>query len=317
MKFPNFNDVKAPPFWDKWGQPSVIINVPSTYPVRPMNGALISGFVSIDIEKSVHPQQLIDDLLRMDYRLDVNSQKAHSSIDDFLIDLDQTLEARIEAYRYLWDAFEWQNFMLVFTATDRLMHFLYNAYEEDDILIMLSDHGFERLEKDVYIAHLLEENGFLSYKQDTDPALNNICQGTKAFVLDPARIYLNYKGKYPCGGVDFAQTEELLTQLEQLFKGFEIEGKAVIRDVYRKEQIYAGPYLDDAPDLTLVANEGFNLKGSLKAPALFAEPPIFTGKHTQDTAFFLAKGLPDPSIVPEDLSVYDIVGIIEKARENS
>jgi predicted AlkP superfamily phosphohydrolase/phosphomutase len=346
MKFPNFNDVKAPPFWDKWAQPSVIINVPSTYPVRSMNGAIISGFVSIDFEKSVHPQQLIDDLLRMDYRLDVNSQKAHSSIDDFLVDLDQTLEARIEAYRYLWDAFEWQNFMLVFTATDRLMHFLYNAYEEednkyhaafldhfskidkaigelvgkmndDDILIMLSDHGFERLQKDVYIAHLLEENGFLSYKQDTDPGLNNICAGTKAFVLDPARIYLNYKGKYPCGSVDYEETEELLGQLEQLFKGFQIEGKAVIRDVYRKEQIYAGPYLDDAPDLILVANEGFNLKGSLKAPALFAEPPIFTGKHTQDTAFFIAKGLPDPSIVPEDLSVYDIVGIIEKARDNS
>ena len=68
--------------------------------------------------------------------------------------------------------------MLVFTATDRLMHFLWDVYEDkdhkyhnlflehfrkidqavgeinarlndDDLLIMHSDHGFERLGKDI------------------------------------------------------------------------------------------------------------------------------------------------------------------------
>ena len=125
MRFPNFNDLKAPPFWDAWEGKSVIINVPATYPVRKMKGVLISGFVSIDLEKSVHPKSLIGPLKDLDYRLDVDAQKAHTAMDVFLEDLDKTLDARIQAYRYLWETQDWQTFMLVFTATDRLMHFLW------------------------------------------------------------------------------------------------------------------------------------------------------------------------------------------------
>lgn len=342
MTFPNFNSLKATPFWEKWKGRSVIINVPSTYPVRQMNGVLISGFVSIEFEKSVYPQSLIPQLKDLDYRLDVDSQKAHSDMDAFLADLDKTLEARIEAYRFLWETQDWQRFMLVFTATDRLMHFLWDAYEksdhkyhqvfldhfrridkaigeiadkltDDDLLVIHSDHGFERLEHDVYINYLLMEEGLLQFKQNEDAAMSNICADTKAFALDPARIYLNHKGKYPCGSVEPAQVEELLSRLENIFGSLERDGKKVIRDIYRKEQIFAGPYLDDAPDLTLVGNEGFNLKASAKMQKLF-DKGVFTGKHTQDTAFLLIKGLSDDSIVPDRPAVWDITGIIEKSK---
>ncbi len=340
MRFPNFNDLKAPPFWDQWEGKSVIINVPSTYPVREMNGVLISGFVSIDFEKSVYPKSLIPQLSSLDYRLDVDSQKAHSSMDMFLADLDKTLNARIEAYRYLWETQNWQTFMLVFTGTDRLMHFLWNAYEDkdhrhhnlflehfrkidqtigeinnrisgDDLLIMLSDHGFERLEKDVYISYLLRQEGFLQFKQGEDIVLNNICYGTKAFVLEPARIYLNLKEKFPCGTVGPADSEETLQQIENLYGSLRIDGRAVVRDIYRKEQIYSGPYLENAPDLVLVGAEGFNLKANVKTEHL-ADKGIFSGKHTQDTAFLLAKANCGENIVPQAPRVSDIKTIIEK-----
>ncbi|MHC4572110.1 MAG: alkaline phosphatase family protein [Planctomycetota bacterium] len=341
MKFPNFSDLKAPPFWDQREGKSVIINVPSTYPVREMNGVLISGFVSIDFEKSVYPKSLITPLKELDYRLDVDSQKAHTSMDLFLEDLDKTLDGRIEAYRYLWETQEWQTFMLIFTGTDRLMHFLWDAYEDkdhkyhnfflehfrkidqaigeinvriadDDLLIMHSDHGFEKLEKDVYISYLLAQNGFLKFKQDEDVVLNNICYGTKAFVLDPARIYLNLKGKFPCGTVEPDDSEGILCQLENLFRSLKVDDKAVIRDIYRKEQIYSGPYLENAPDLVLVGAEGFNLKANVKAQQL-ADKAIFSGKHTQDTAFLVVKGLSDKSIIPDVPVVSDIKGIVEKS----
>jgi predicted AlkP superfamily phosphohydrolase/phosphomutase len=340
MRFPNFSDLKAPPFWDQWEGKSVIINVPSTYPVREMNGVLISGFVSIDFEKSVYPKSLIPQLSSIDYRLDVDSQKAHSSMDMFLADLDKTLNARIEAYRYLWENQNWQTFMLVFTGTDRLMHFLWNAYEDkdhryhnlflehfrkideavgeigtriadDDLLIMHSDHGFERLEKDVYISYLLRQEGFLQFKQGEDIVLNNIC-------LDPARIYLNLKGKFPCGTVGPADSEETLQQLENLFGSLRIDGKAVVGDIYRKEQIYSGPYLENAPDLVLVGAQGFNLKANVKAERL-TDKPIFTGKHTQDSAFLIVRvlivrGLSDEGIVPNMPAVSDVKGIVEKIK---
>ena len=88
FRFPNFKDLKAQPFWNLCAGQSVIVNVPSTYPVRPMNGVHISGFVSIDFEKSVHPQSLLLELRKMDYRLDVDAQKAHTALDEFLEDVD-------------------------------------------------------------------------------------------------------------------------------------------------------------------------------------------------------------------------------------
>lgn len=340
MRFPNFSDLKAPPFWEQREGKSVIINVPSTYPVREMNGVIISGFVSIDFDKSVYPKSLIPKLKDFDYRLDVDSQKAHSSMELFLEDLDKTFEARIKAYRYLWDEADWQTFMLVFTDTDRLMHFLWDAYEDknhkyhnhfiehfrkidevigeisrqladEDLLIIHSDHGFERLDKDVYISYLLAENGFLQFKKDRELSLDNICYGTKAFVLDPARIYLNVKGRYPCGTVEDAERQEVLGRLEELFVSLEIDGRKVIRDIYRKEQLYSGPYLESAPDMVLVGAKGFNLRANVKAERP-ADKGIFTGKHTQDTAFLIARGLSDESIIPESPAVMDIKGIIDR-----
>ncbi|MHC4326102.1 MAG: alkaline phosphatase family protein [Planctomycetota bacterium] len=342
MKFPNFNDLKAPPFWDLWDGQSVIINIPSTYPVKAMNGVLISGFVSIDFEKSVHPKFLVPDLKRLDYRLDVDSQKAHSSMELFLDDLDKTLDARIEAYRYLWDSSNWRTFMLVFTATDRLMHFLWDAYQNadhkyhnlflehfrkidgvigeiagkisnEDLLIIHSDHGFERLDHDVYINYLLMQEGLLRFKDTQNIVLDNIDYGTEAFALDPARIYLNRKGKYPCGTVDRTDTAEILEKLEKLFSSLTIDGRKVIRDIYRKEQLYAGPYVENAPDLVLVGAEGFNLKANIKAEKLY-DKGIFGGKHTQDTAFLTIRGLSNTDIVPDIPAISDITSIVEKSR---
>ncbi len=341
MCFPNFSQLKVEPFWKQWDTPSVIVNVPSTYPVRPMNGIHISGFVSIEFEKSVYPPALIGDLKDKGYRLDVDSQLAHKSMDAFLEDLDKTLDARIRAGQYLWDCMDWRTFMFVFTGTDRLMHFLYDAYaqkdhkyhsafvdhfrkidtaigellskaSDDDLVIMLSDHGFEKLDFDVYVNNVLAESGWLDFKNGTDPALENICPGTRAFALDPARIYLNLKGKYPCGTVEAADGPALLDELQKLFENLTIEGRKVIRDIYRKEQIYHGPCLDDAPDMVLVADHGFNLKAALRNPKVY-DKGIFSGKHTQDTAFLLVKGAQDTSVVPQVPVVWDIKGIVEKA----
>ncbi len=66
MCFPNFSDLKAAPFWAQTDSRSVIINVPSTYPVKPMNGVHISGFVSIDFAKSVYPPSITDTLRSLD-----------------------------------------------------------------------------------------------------------------------------------------------------------------------------------------------------------------------------------------------------------
>ncbi|MHC4259020.1 MAG: alkaline phosphatase family protein [Planctomycetota bacterium] len=345
LRFPNFGDLKSPPFWEISEGKSIIMNVPSTYPVRDMNGAHISGFVSIHFDRSVYPQSLIPALKSVDYRLDVDSQKAHEDLSLFLEDLDQTLSGRIKASEHLWEYTDWRTFMLAFTGTDRLMHFLFPAYEdenhkyhkdflnhfqridqaigtiyrrlkENDILIMLSDHGFEELESDVYVNCLLIQEGFLKFKSGTEPKLMNIDSGTKAFALDPARIYINQKGKYPAGGVDGSDKDARIRELADLFTSLEIDGKKVIQQVCLAPDAYSGPYIEQAPDMVLIANKGFNLKGAVAAQKLVDKGP-FAGKHTYHDAFLL---LNNRSIAPNferEPSVIDAGKLIQSITTSS
>ncbi|MBD3264635.1 MAG: hypothetical protein GF375_06005 [Candidatus Omnitrophica bacterium] len=339
LSFPNFSSLKKPAFWHKDKKKThIIINVPSTFPVKELNGVHISGFVSLDLQRSVWPKELIPKLKEFDYRLDVDSQKAHQSMGLFLADLDKTLDARIKTSQYLWEIYDWSIFMLVFTGTDRLMHFLWDSCidenhkyhsqflnhfrkidrhigeilskkKPEDKLIMVSDHGFESLDKDVYINFLLKEKGFLTLKSKNRPNFSNIDFPTKAFSLDPARIYINMKGKYPQGSITGDDHNNIRGDLISLFEGLKIEGRKAIRDIYKKEDIYRGPYIESAPDLVLVADRGFNLKSSLSSQSLYSKG-IFSGKHTQHDAFLLVNGLTDDKI-PKKPDVCDVCSLIE------
>ncbi len=338
LQFPNYYNLKASPFWSNGKETvSIIINVPGTYPVKELNGVLISGFVALDIKRAVYPPEMLPRLQEMGYQVDVDSGKAHKSMDLFMKDLDHTLKSRIKAYRFLWESREWDNFMLVFTGTDRLFHFLWNAYEdeghkyhdlvldhfrqideaigeiadqlrEEDGLLLLSDHGFEALDSEVNINYCLSENGFFDLKQGTKASLTNMEPRTRAFALDPSRIYLNMKDKYPGGSVRPEEREGIIDELVSLFESLEMDGKKVIRRICRGEDIYHGPYADRAPDLVLLSQSGFNLKANVKTDSLFSKG-VFTGKHSQDDAFLVVKGSQNDSVVPEVPTVEDIVSI--------
>ena len=342
LSFPNFSDLKTQPFWNHEGNGrAVIINVPFTYPATSLDGVLIAGFVALDLKRATYPASLIPKLNEMDYRIDVDSSRAHQSLDLFLKDLDKTLQARVAAYRYLWEEENWQTFMLVFTGTDRLAHFLWNAYEDDshryhsafldhlhqidnvmgeiaskmstgDSLLILSDHGFELSEYDVQVNFFLSQEGFLKLEKSPPQSLADIDYDTKAFALDPARIYVNLEGKYPRGSVKPEDKESIISELETRLNSLEIDGRKVIKRICRKEQIYHGPHLDHAPDLVLLENRGFDLKSSLKATKL-AGRGVFTGKHSQEDAFLLINKA-SPDIIPEGLSVSDVVGVMNRLR---
>lgn len=342
--FPNFDHLAVKPFWERKGSGrSVIINVPTTFPAHEMNGVHIAGFVALDLERATYPTSLVPTLQEMDYRVDVDSSKAHETLGFFLQDLNKTLKARIAVYRYLWNQQDWDTFMLVFTGTDRLAHFLWDACQDeteayhqellahfgqidevigeiaadlcgDDLLVVLSDHGFERLEKDVYVNYVLREAGFLSFQNESSPTLKAVSENTKAFALDPGRIYINLEGRYPRGSVKLSARESVVAELTALFESLEIEGKRAIKRAYRREELYHGPHMNQAPDLVLLGNQGYNLRGSWKAKQAFGQDR-FAGKHSQGNAFLLVWGGRAKQIVPDCPSVFDVVNVIDGMQQ--
>jgi predicted AlkP superfamily phosphohydrolase/phosphomutase len=180
-------------------------------------------------------------------------------------------------------------------------------------MIMLSDHGFEKLETNVNISYLLRQEGFLKFQPNQEIRLGNMSAETKAFALDPARIYLHYKDKYPLGGIQRDDVESLLSRLEELFFSLEVNGRKVIKEIYRKSEIYSGPYLQNAPDLILVAEEGFNLKANLRDNQLTNKDNIFTGKHRLDNAFLVVSGNVDNDVILDNPTIADVKTFIEKS----
>jgi len=344
MTFPNFQNLKAPPFWKTGANGrSVIINVPSTFPAAELDGVLIAGFVALDLRRSTYPSWLVPKLADMGYQVDVDSGKAGRSLDLFLKDLDRTLEARIRAYRYLWAEEDWQTFMLVFTGTDRLAHFLWDAYEDashkyheaflehlnridqvvgetvarmndGDALIMLSDHGFDSVDLEMHVNYFLAQEGFLKLRRTPAQSLADIDQETKAFALDPARIYVNLAGKYPRGSVPVEEREVVLGEVTGRLRSLQVEGRAVVAAIHRKEDIYHGPFLEQAPDLVVEPAKGIDLKAGLTASALTGKGP-FTGKHTREDAFLLVAGPAGRTAVPANPCVSDVVGILDRLRD--
>lgn len=344
ISFPNFRNLKAPAFWQtREDKTYVILNVPSIYPAKELNGVHIAGFVAPDLERAVYPPSYLDTLRDMNYRVDVDSGYAHKSMRLFLNDLFKTNAIRIKAYMYFWNKFDWDVFMLVFTGSDKLEHFLWHAYEdenheyhdkflqyfkevdsaigeiahrinEEDQLIMLSDHGMEAIKTNVNVNNYLAEEGFLVLVDNPKPSerYKNIRDGTRAFALDPARIYLNRDGRYPNGSVKANEEEDIIASLVSSFEDFKYNGEKVIKCVYRKEEIYHGEQFEKAPDLVLLSNPGFNLKGNISAANVFEEPDIIIGKHTYEDAFLYVRH--NKGIVPEHPTVEDVRKIIENPK---
>ncbi len=336
LSFPNFLSLRQPAFWQTNKERSVILNVPSTYPAQKINGCHISGFVSPNLEKAVYPESEQGVLEKLDYKIDLDSEKAKQSELVLYKELNQTHAKREELANYLWQKYDPDLFMLVITGSDRIGHFAWHHYQDSDhlshhkfldyfrkidqtiknlaerlnsadSLILLSDHGMERSRQQVNLNAYLIKAGLLELDDDRNKNYNRIKKETKAFALDFGRIYLNSQGRFPRGSVEKGKGSQIIAQLKELFDRIEINNRKVVKQIYQGPEIYQGEYLEKAPDLVLIPNPGFNLMGRLTTN--FYRPSKLTGMHN-DQGFLLVKMPHAREMVPENPSVEEIVPII-------
>jgi predicted AlkP superfamily phosphohydrolase/phosphomutase len=271
---------------------------------------LVAGFVAVDLNKATYPQELVPTLREMDYRIDVDARKVQQSHDALMEDILVTLDRRIKVLLHLFDNEQWDLFVGVITETDRLQHFFMDAAESegskyhsafkdfyskvdwflgqvtdrlrDETLFIMSDHGFTPIEKQVYLNRWLVDNGYLKLK-DKARSMEDIEAGSTAFALDPGRIYINRKGKYPGGTVDEAAADGLIEEIGRGLRTITSDGMPVVGRVYTRDELYSGPCFGLAPDLCVQSNYGYDLKGAVNKKELM-DREIFTGMHTQDDA---------------------------------
>jgi predicted AlkP superfamily phosphohydrolase/phosphomutase len=78
-------------------------------------------------------------------------------------------------------------------------------------------------------------------------------------------VYLNLEGREQFGQVSQATYNDFCNELTNMFLGLSDPqtDEQVFKRVYRRDELYHGPYIEQAPDLVLEANEGFYCSGNL------------------------------------------------------
>ena len=85
------------------------------------------------------------------------------------------------------------------------------------------------------------------------------------------------------------------------FSSEKFMSKKIVDKIFLNEEIFKGEYSQNGPDMVLLGNNGFDLKGfgleGLASGSSFYGKRVFSGMHTRDNAFIIYRGpqeLPDP-----------------------
>ncbi len=325
----NSQRMNGEPFWmtlSRWGKRVFTMNVPMTYPPRPLNGISICGFLGNDLSRGTYPPEIGVLLKARGYRIDSDTELARKDPLLFLQDLNDVFDRRIEAMWHFYEQEPWDFFMTHIMETDRLHHFFWEFFQKKDALytplflkfyhkidnllgriprdralLLLSDHGFTTLRKEVYLNRWLVENGFLKFTQFPPQSLKDIHRDSRAYSLYPGRIYINLKGRELTGSVEPGlQYEKIRAELrEALGKLAAEDGQMIMETILNKEELGDSASGNQMPDLLAVAREGFDVKGNLWHDSLF-DKTHFNGMHTLHDAFIFTTV---PDLPSERLSI--------------
>ena len=239
---------------------------------------------------------------------------------EFIEEIDRTTVLTADIALEAMARGPWDFFMTVFTGTDRLQHLLWDvvvqacdrgpddpagdppaaaaryfqsldeqlgrlldaAGPEANVLV-LSDHGFGRLEKIVYMNEWLRQEGLLSVSrqgftlreavkkldvfnlrkhlsaprtQDPSGNGNGLCidwPNTTAFFASHTEqgLHLNVRGRQPEGTVQPDQYEQVRADLMERLSKLQdpATGENIVSEMFKREEIYRGAHVDTAPDI--------------------------------------------------------------------
>lgn len=194
--------IKVPRAWNlisAAGKKVVVAGVPQTYPVEPVNGALISSFLTPSTQSQyTHPPELkaeIEGLLDGEYMFDVGQFRTENK-DDLLAQIYRMAERQHTVVKHLMTSRPWDFFMHVDMGVDRMHHGFWkffdathpkhepgNPYEnaicdyyvhldaqigerlalldEETAVLVVSDHGAKPMVGGICFNEWLKQEGYL------------------------------------------------------------------------------------------------------------------------------------------------------------
>lgn len=319
------------------GGRSVIIGVPPNYPPRKVNGISVGCFLTPDTKTDVytHPPQVRDEIAALvgEYPVDVKGfrtdDKAWLRDEIFAMSRKQ-----FQVVRHFLAEAEWDFFQFVDIGLDRVHHGFWKHHDprhvhyepnspfanvipdyyrhlddelgrifetltEDTAILVVSDHGAQRLDGGFCVNEWLIREGLLvleEYPQEPTPFAKLKVDWSKTKVWSEggyyARVFLNVRGREPQGVVDPADYEAFRDEIKARFESTtDPEGRLLGTLAFKPQELYRH-VRQVAPDLIVHFGGLFwRSIGGVGYPALHVQEND-TGpddcNHAQFGAFILA-----------------------------
>ncbi len=164
----------------------------------------------------------------------------------------------------------------VYRRADQFVAEVRERLGDDVPILIVSDHGFHSFRYAVNLNTWLVQEGYLAVKGErtAQKSMNEMFLGTgefwenidwsksKAYALGLGQVFINMKGREGQGivspGEEYRQVVDELSARLLTLKDPNT-GEAIVSNVYKRDEIYTGQYLPDAPDLQVGMVDGYRV----------------------------------------------------------
>ena len=303
-------------------QEQLMVNVPLTFPPPEVKGRLIAGGVLPKGKPFTWPHSLADDLERAGTPWPINGMSwttFHNRIEPYLEEVRRVTMPRIAASLRLIEQTDWDVATFVFFSTDRVQHCLsgflssdhpdyatkvrspiaekirdvYRLLDDalgelvakardDDLVMFMSDHGFQSCTRAVNMDRLLAQLGFLQFSASQavygplqwgpvravarklydalglhgKVALRQAVNWSKTRAYTSIRstgegVSVNLEGREVHGAVRQEDYDRVRDEVAARIESFvdPATGRSPVKKVWRREELFKGRFLESAPDL--------------------------------------------------------------------
>lgn len=165
----------------------------------------------------------------------------------------------------------------------------------DDVLVVMSDHGFTSWRRAFHLNSWLRDSGYLTLvdpsRRDDPGFFGNVdWSRTRAYAVGLNGLYVNLKGRERDGIVEPGAREALVEEIASKLLGTidPKSGTAAVTKAYRREQVYRMAGLEDiAPDLVVGYAKGTrgsdeSALGGLPTDVIVDNMSAWSGDHCMD-----------------------------------